>query len=148
MKKIEFSQWHGKTTVPLIDEVRFHLVVTTDIQRSHTEFKLNYEDSCVRLGGESHMADGAMDCYLFICRKYVMHDMIGHELHHSLHQICDRIGQPSHNDNDEMTARIAGFLNGWVYLQLDKMEIVVTHKPKKDVKDKIMRPLGWPTLPD
>lgn len=117
--------------MPGIDEVRVHLVVTTDSHRSHMELGLEFEDTCMRHGAEAHMKDGAFDCYLILCREVVTHAMLGHELLHVMHQICERIGQKADNVNDELTARIAGYLNGWTYRQLEKMGIPVAHKYQK-----------------
>ena len=132
MKTKTFVQAHAKTYIPLIDEIRLHLVITSDIKQSHEEFKLTYTPGdCACNGAEAHMDGNAFDCYVFITNTCVTHEIIAHELHHATHQICQRIGAASDQENDELTARIIGWTTAWVYKQLEKAGIPVLHKSSK-----------------
>ena len=125
---------HLRTSVPLYDEMVFHIVIADNIMEAHSQLKVPYQsDSCVNgVGGEIHMDDGAYDVYFFINRTHLTYEWIGHELSHATNCISGKVGITPSRDNDEADARIAGFLHAWTYKQLEKVGLKVTHKPVKE----------------
>src|SRR5438552_4257774 len=109
---------HFQTKIPLVDEIYVHFVVTEDIRQAHDEFKLYFDPSCAGYGGEAHMEDKAMDVFVFMNKDQLTYEMIGHEIYHALNHICNRIGYKPDPENDEMAARISGYMHGWVYHKL------------------------------
>ena len=116
-----------RTTVPLLEEISFHLVITDDIESAHKAANITYTPDCAQCGGECHMDAGSHDVWVFIEEECLTHDFIGHELHHAVDNIMSRIGCKADFDNDELGARIAGFLHSWTYSTLDASGLKVSH---------------------